>query len=299
MANATLSTYPTTVDTFNRISDLDKDSTMIKARQYKSYINAGNYTGAENYLKNNPDLKQCAISAEIVNKHSDAIVAIENDINNNVKSDISDVKIKQNDIDSKVDSTSSKLGYKVSDGNENQILLAINENTLNLKSDGRINIKSSNSDTINFKYNIPTFPNITYNTQAVKSGGLNKKIENSNGSTESLYEICFYGSGNNFIDASGQYIYQIPNTGWYNKSGSAIDNYGYEIIPFSIEGGVKTKTSWYPIGYNDGVININATFNQIDVEQTTLFLTIKVKGLSSIDDIKWTKGIIKYTRATY
>ena len=53
MADATLSTYPTTVDTFNRISDLDKDSTMIKARQYKSYINAGNYTGAENYLKNN------------------------------------------------------------------------------------------------------------------------------------------------------------------------------------------------------------------------------------------------------
>ena len=84
MANASLSNYPTTIDSFDRISDLDKDSTMIKARQYKSYINAGNYTGAENYLKNNPDLKQCAISAEIVNKHSDAIVAIENDINNNV-----------------------------------------------------------------------------------------------------------------------------------------------------------------------------------------------------------------------
>ena len=142
MANATLSTSPTTIDSFNRISDLDKDSTMIKARQYKSYINAGNYTGAENYLKNNPDLKQCAISAEIVNKHSDAIVAIENDINNNVKSDISDIKIKQDNIDNKVDSVSSKLGYKVSDGSKNQILLAINENTLNLKSDGRINIKS-------------------------------------------------------------------------------------------------------------------------------------------------------------
>lgn len=301
MANASLSNYPTSVDTFDRISDLDKDSTMIKARQYKSYINAGNYTAAENYLKNNSDLKQCAISAEIVNKHSDAIVAIENDINNNVKSNISDIKIKQDDIDSKVNSISSKLGYKVSDGNEeNQILLAINENTLNLKSDGRINIKSSDSDTINFKYNIPTFPNITYNAQAVTSGGLNKKIETSNEFTDSLYEICFYGSGNNFIDASGQYIYQIPNTGWYNRSsGNAIDNYGYEIIPFSIEGGVKTKTNWYPIGYNDGIVSINATFNQIDDEITTLFLTIKVKGISSIDDIRWTKGIIKYTRETY
>lgn len=126
MANATLSTYPTTVDTFNRISDLDKDSTMIKARQYKSYINAGNYTGAENYLKNNPDLKQCAISAEIVNKHSDAIVAIENDINNNVKSDISDVNNEiinvKNDIKSLDSSVTSLINKQTTiDNNINDI----------------------------------------------------------------------------------------------------------------------------------------------------------------------------------
>lgn len=126
MADATLSTYPTTIDSFNRISDLDKDSTMIKARQYKSYINAGNYTGAENYLKNNPDLKQCAISAEIVNKHSDAIVAIENDINNNVKSDISDVNNEitnvKNDIKSLDSSVTSLINKQTTiDNNINDI----------------------------------------------------------------------------------------------------------------------------------------------------------------------------------
>lgn len=126
MADATLSTYPTTIDSFNRISDLDKDSTMIKARQYKSYINAGNYTGAENYLKNNPDLKQCAISAEIVNKHSDAIVAIENDINNNVKSDISDVNDEitnvKNDIKSLDSSVTSLIKKQTTiDNNINDI----------------------------------------------------------------------------------------------------------------------------------------------------------------------------------
>ena len=101
MADPSLSSYPTAVDNFDRISDLDKDSTMIKAVQYKSYINSGNYTAAENYLKNNPDLKQCAISAEIVNKHSDAIVAIENDIKDNVKSNINTLTQNQNNIKTK------------------------------------------------------------------------------------------------------------------------------------------------------------------------------------------------------
>lgn len=92
MADASLSTYPTSVDTFNRISDLD-ENTLKKSNQYKKLVNAGNYAGAKAYLNDegNTDLKQCAINAEIVNKHSDAIVAIENDINENVKSDINDI----------------------------------------------------------------------------------------------------------------------------------------------------------------------------------------------------------------
>ena len=132
MADASLSTYPTTIDSFNRISDLDKDSTMIKARQYKSYINAGNYTGAENYLKNNPDLKQCAISAEIVNKHSDAIVAIENDINNNVKSSINSLAINQNNIVKDVSDIESKLGYEINDNINGGVRLAINDEKLDI-----------------------------------------------------------------------------------------------------------------------------------------------------------------------
>ena len=298
MANASLSNYPTTIDSFNRISDLDKDSTMIKARQYKSYINAGNYTGAENYLKNNPDLKQCAISAEIVNKHSDAIVAIENDIKSNVKSNISGIKDEQNKISDKLDTTSSKLGYDISNSTENDISLLINKKQLNLKSDGRINIITSDSDSINLSYNIPTFPNITQNEKAVISGKINKRIEISSGFTDNLYELCFYGSGNNFIQGSGICVYKIPNTGWYDRNGNSIDNFGYEIEPFYIKGGVKTKTNWYPIGYNDGIISVNSSFYQIDDENTTLYLSILVKGIS-IENIKWTRGIINYRRGSY
>lgn len=298
MANASLSNYPTTIDSFDRISDLDKDSTMIKARQYKSYINAGNYTGAENYLKNNPDLKQCAISAEIVNKHSDAIVAIENDIKGNVKSDISDIKSKQNIISKDVGGISSKLGYIISKSDKNGISISINEKALNLKSDGRININATNSNSINFSYNIPTLPNIAYNEQAVTSGKITNKVESSNGFSDSLYDLCFYGNANTFIQGSGKVIYQIPNTGWYDKNGDPINNHGYEICPYCIKGGVKTKTNWYPIGYNDGIISVNSSFYQIDSETQTLFLTILIEGIS-VENIRWAKGIVKYTRGTF
>lgn len=85
MADASLSNYPESVDSFNRISDLDKD-TLKKSNEYKKLINLGRYLEAYNYLnkEENADLKQCAIGAELINKHSDAIVNIENEINKNV-----------------------------------------------------------------------------------------------------------------------------------------------------------------------------------------------------------------------
>lgn len=79
MANATnLSGFPATIDSFDRVSDLDEE-TLAKSEIYKNLINSGHYEDAEQYLEDNPDLAECAINATMINKHSDAIVAIENE----------------------------------------------------------------------------------------------------------------------------------------------------------------------------------------------------------------------------
>lgn len=78
MAEISLSTFPSAIDTFKRYSDLDA-ATLKKAETYKGYIEAGDYTTAEQYLndEDNEDLASCGIGADIINKHSDAIVALE------------------------------------------------------------------------------------------------------------------------------------------------------------------------------------------------------------------------------
>ena len=79
MANTTsLSGFPATIDSFDRVSDLDEE-TLAKSEIYKDLINNGDYDDAEQYLEDNPDLAQCAINAAIINKHSDSIVALENE----------------------------------------------------------------------------------------------------------------------------------------------------------------------------------------------------------------------------
>ena len=52
---------------------------MEKAEHYKSLINEGKYDDAATYLNlnENDDLKRCSIGADIINKHSDAIIALE------------------------------------------------------------------------------------------------------------------------------------------------------------------------------------------------------------------------------
>lgn len=79
MADTTsLSSFPNNIDTFDRVSDLSvQQGTFAKAKTYKSYIDAENYSQAEQYLKSNPDLARCAVNAGMYNKHSDAIVALE------------------------------------------------------------------------------------------------------------------------------------------------------------------------------------------------------------------------------
>lgn len=295
MANATLSNYPTTIDSFDRISDLDKDSTMIKARQYKSYINAGNYTGAENYLKNNPDLKQCAISAEIVNKHSDAIVAIENDINNNVKSDISDVKIKQNDIMKNISDVENKLGYEINDAT-NGVRLTINDEKLDIYGYNKsvVSLKRGYSSTPNrISINTPYFLYENLNNDPIETTiRYDKQLHFGGSQAFNLYEACFYHLGSIFSDFSDSVKCVVSNTNWRNANGSS--KMPSEYYPFSIEGGIRTTNNiWYPFGYNKGSISVNAYFGtRVSGEEDMKFI-VECTGIN-ISNIACTCGIIKY-----
>jgi len=80
MSNASLSVFPNAIDNFKRYSDLDA-ATMEKAEIYKGYIEAGDYVAAAQYLEDNEDdLGKCGISAKIINQHSDAIIALEENV---------------------------------------------------------------------------------------------------------------------------------------------------------------------------------------------------------------------------
>lgn len=283
MADPSLSSYPTAVDNFDRISDLDKDSTMIKAAQYKSYINSGNYTAAENYLKNNPDLKQCAISAEIVNKHSDAIVAIENDI----KKNISDVE--------------NKLGYEINDITGKGVRLTINDEILDIYGLNRSEVylkrgSSSNPDniTINTPYFICTNLNDDYPPGETIS--YDKVLHFKGSRYYRLYEACFYDQGSSFIEINNEgksVRLLVSNTDWRNPDGSS--KMPSEYYPFSVEGGIRmTNNVWYPFGYNRGLISVNAYFAFFgNLTAEGMKLIVECTGID-ISDIECTCGIIKY-----
>ena len=294
MADATLSTYPTTIDSFNRISDLDKDSTMIKARQYKSYINAGNYIAAENYLKNNPDLKQCAISAEIVNKHSDAIVAIENDINNYVKSGISSLAMSQNDIVKNISDIKNKLGYEINDVT-NGVRLAINDEILDIYGYGKSKVslkRGSSSAPDSISINIPYFLYENFNNDPKETTiGYDKQLHFGGKQSFALYEACFYHPGSSFNTFSDGTKCAVSNTNWRNPDGSS--KMPSEYYPFSIEGGIRTTNNiWYPFGCNKGSISVNAYFGILVAGEDMSFI-VECTGID-ISKIGCTCGIIKY-----
>ena len=299
MADATLSTYPTTIDSFNRISDLDKDSTMIKAMQYKSYINAGNYTAAENYLKNNPDLKQCAISAEIVNKHSDAIVAIENDIKDNVKSNINTLTQNQNNIKKNISDVENKLGYEINDITGG-VRLSINDEILNIYgyNKSKVSLKRGSSPDVpdNISINTPYFicTNLNNDYPSGETISYDKVLHFKGSQYYHLYEACFYHEGSSFKTLSDSVKCVVSGTNWRNPDGSSKTSSEY--YPFSIEGGIRTTDNiWYPFGYNRGLISVNAYFgNRISVEDTDdMKLIVECTGIN-ISNIECTCGIIKY-----
>ena len=270
---------------------------MIKAVQYKSYINSGNYTAAENYLKNNPDLKQCAISAEIVNKHSDAIVAIENDIKDNVKSNINTLTQNQNNIKKNISDVENKLGYEINDVT-NGVRLAINDEILNIYGHNRSKVylkRGSSSAPDSISINTPYF---IYENLINEPPGVTIKYDKQLhfGGTRApyLYEACFYHPGSKFIDLDDSVKCVVSGTNWRNPDGSSKTSSEY--YPFSIEGGVRTTNNiWYPFGYNKGLISVNAYFGgRISIDDTDdMKIIVECTGIDK-SKIECTCGIIKY-----
>lgn len=139
MNNTTnLSNFPTSIDTFERMSDISctpiadgEQSTLEKSKIYKEIIEAGNYEDAEKYLKENKDLAKCAINATMVNKHSDAIVALEETVNDNNRTLVNKIdSIEKTVNDNKqtldrIDSIHIKGGTHISVSNEqNNIIIS-------------------------------------------------------------------------------------------------------------------------------------------------------------------------------
>ena len=289
MVDASLSTYPTSVDTFNRISDLD-ENTLKKSNQYKKLVNAGNYAGAKAYLNDveNADLKQCAISADIVNKHSDAIVAIENDINENVKGDINDINQSVNDIE-------NKLGYNIDD-TTNGVRLSINDEVLDIYGYNKSKVSLSRGGASvpdRIKISTPYFMCENLKNDPVSIDvGYDKSLHFGGTSSFDLYEACFYHSRSEFMNFSGSVKCKVTGTDWRDPNGNTTMTSEY--YPFAVEGGIRTtKKVWYPFGYNSGSISINAYFDRYTSDSDRMELIVECTGIS-IDNIDCTCGIIKY-----
>lgn len=294
MADATLSTYPTSVDTFGRISDLD-ENTLKKSNQYKKLVNAGNYAGAKAYLNDveNADLKQCAINAEIVNKHSDAIVAIENDIKGNVKSNINNLAQSQNDIVKNVSDIENKLGYNISNATD-EVSLTINKKTpISIKGSGKTTVYDYNNSGNNITINTPYFMCENLKNDPVSIDvGYDKSLHFGGTSSFNLYEACFYHSRSEFTDFTSSVKCKVTGTDWRYPTG--VTTMTSEYYPFAVEGGIRTTQNiWYPFGYNSGSRSVNAYFGKYSSDSDRMALIIECTGIS-IDNIDCTCGIIKY-----
>lgn len=293
MANASLSNYPTSVDTFDRISDLD-ENTLKKSNQYKKLVNVGNYAGAKAYLNDveNADLKQCAINAEIVNKHSDAIVAIENDIKSNVKSDISDIVDKVHDNEQlynrKISDIENKLGYNISNATDG-VSLTINKKTpISIKGSGKTKVYDYNNSGNNITISTPEF---IYEPVSAEVK-YDKSLHFSGSLTNDLYEACFYHSRSEFINFTSSVKCKVNGTDWRDPNGNTTMTSEY--YPFAVEGGIRTTQNiWYPFGYNSGSRSVNAYFDRYSSDSDRMELIVECTGIS-IDNIECTCGIIKY-----
>ena len=71
-----LTDFPVQEDVFERMMDITIGLAPL-VQQYNSYYAAGNLSGCNTLLANNPELKSCLFNAEKYNRLQDAILAME------------------------------------------------------------------------------------------------------------------------------------------------------------------------------------------------------------------------------
>ena len=71
------SNFPNSIDTFNRVTDVTA-SLLPLVQRYTNLYSSGKIDEAYNILKTNPELQNCIINAQTINKCYDEIQCIEN-----------------------------------------------------------------------------------------------------------------------------------------------------------------------------------------------------------------------------
>lgn len=304
MADTTsLSSFPNNIDTFDRVSDLSvQQGTFAKAKTYKSYIDAENYSQAEQYLKSNPDLAGCAVNAGMYNKHSDAIVALEEKALEDREYTINGLTI----MNDRLDTVHSEFSTDSSETNTvllNTIINSSKKDSRKIKGDSYISVgcNSKNDLTLSFSKNgdIPI-------DEDKYIGKIHTYNSNGDKIQYDLYQRSFCVLNKtyftDYFEDNFNKIF-IPNTNWVGSNGLSTDlRYHRKFV--SIEGSIILKNTYrvYPIGYNDGTISINACLSlpsglNSNLQSTHNYIAIKYSGISK-NDIQSIQGIIKYTRET-
>lgn len=154
MADTTrLTSFPNKVDTFERVSDLSaQQGTFAKSNHYKSLIDSGKYNEAEQYLRDNEDLARCAVNASMHNKHSDALVALEE----NVLSMDNKIDNGLTSTNNKLDAIQSKFYPNTTETNSVLLNTTVNGNTKSsakIKGDSYISVGcAQNNMNLSLKY---------------------------------------------------------------------------------------------------------------------------------------------------
>ena len=80
----TETSFPDALDTMTPVSDLNYANKAL-ADQYYTYLNAGNFTAAQQLLTDNPTLETMIINAAKINKYQDIALALERFFKNDVE----------------------------------------------------------------------------------------------------------------------------------------------------------------------------------------------------------------------
>ena len=80
----TETSFPDSVDVMVRMSDMSATNKSLMD-QYYTYINAGNFTSAQQLLTDNPTLQAMIINAAKINKFIDSVIAVERFFKNDVE----------------------------------------------------------------------------------------------------------------------------------------------------------------------------------------------------------------------